>query len=702
MEIARLVGATRKRTGYMEGGGYLVTWALGHLVQLALPSFYGHTKGTADNLPFMPDPFCLVIRQRKGEKGTATDSAAARQLKAIGDVLSHATSVVAATDAGREGELIFRNIYAHLGCTLPVRRLWISSLTPQAIRAGLDSMREGRHYDNLYRAADCRAKADWLVGINASQALAAASGLSNNSLGRVQTPTLALICARYRDNRGFTPSDYWELYAVLQKDDALRKFRYTGELPSKEQAEALHARIAAAGTATITRSERKPISQAPPLLYDLTALQKDCNVRFDMSPEQTLEAAQSLYEAKLITYPRTGSRHIPDDIMETVPDLIRKALAMPAFAHMKGVLKPSALFTGSVDGEKVTDHHALLTTGVKPEGISDTDMQVYTLIAARMLEAFAPACLKEALTMEAEADGEHFISRSSVITSPGWRAVQHQAEEHDDESAEGEGEAIFDEGETAEIGGCSLATKKTRPRPLYTEATLLTAMEKAGKEVGDDDARAAMRDCGLGTPATRAAIIATLFRREYISRIGKSLVPTEKGLFVYESVKDMRIADAQLTGEWEHALACIEAGEMEPVTFLDAIRVYTKQVTAEILSLDFLGSTEGSILCPKCGKSYVTIRQKVAKCGDPACGLVVFRHFLNKDLTEQHLQQLFSSGATKLIKGLKGKSGKAFDARLAFDKDFSLTFAPDEKKPGKGAKSGMPPRSAKTTANPGK
>lgn len=676
MEIARVVGATRKRPGFMEGGGYLVTWAFGHLLQFAMPFTYGQAKPAADNLPFMPDPFRLVVRESKGQKGMVADAAAVRQLKVIEGVLSRASSVIAATDAGREGELIFRHIYAHTRCALPVRRLWISSLTTQAIRTGLNTMLDGSLYDNLYFAADCRAKADWLVGINASQALAVVSGLRNNSLGRVQTPTLALICARYKENRNFMPVDFWELYVILKKGDALRRFRYTGELPSKEHAERLYTRIAACSEAAVTRSERKSVSQAPPLLYDLTTLQKDCNVRFGMSPEQTLEAAQTLYERKLITYPRTGSRHIPADVMKTVPALIGRALAIPAFAHMKESIDLSALSTGSVDGGKVTDHHALLTTGIDAGELSETEERVYILIVGRMLEAFAPECRKETLTMEIMVDGERFESRSSAVVSPGWRDVMHSEEETEDRDIEDEGTAVFGEGETAVIGGCGLAGKKTRPRPLYSEATLLTAMEQAGKEVVDDAAREALRDCGLGTPATRAAIIATLFRREYIVRKGKSLVPTEKGMFIYEATKNMRIADARLTGEWEHALSCIEAGEMSMETFLEAIRGYTKEVTAEILSLDFPGSQGGSVPCPKCGKRYVAIMNKVAKCNDPACGLVVFRRFLNRELSDHNLQQLLTSGTTSPIKGFKGKDGKIFDAKLTFDDSFRLTFVP--------------------------
>lgn len=330
-EIARIAGATEAKDGYMEGNGYSVTWALGHLVQLALPGTYGYTRTSGDNLPLLPDPFQLVIRQRKTDRGMATDPVAAKQLRTIDSVFSRCSAIIVATDAGREGELIFRYIYSYLGYTKPFRRLWISSLTDEAIRKGLSELKEGTEYDSLYHAADCRAKADWLVGINASQALAIASGTFNQSLGRVQTPTLAMICARFKENREFVPTDYWQLSVTLKKGDDFRQFRHVENIPEKTEADRLYDRITTDSMAAITKTERKRGFQAPPLLYDLTALQKDCNVHLDLSAEKTLAVAQSLYEKKLISYPRTGSRYIPDDVMRQVPDLLRGVIGMKEF-----------------------------------------------------------------------------------------------------------------------------------------------------------------------------------------------------------------------------------------------------------------------------------------------------------------------------------------------------------------------------------
>lgn len=624
-EIARIAGATEAKDGYMEGNGYSVTWALGHLVQLALPGTYGYTRTSGDNLPLLPDPFQLVIRQRKTDRGMATDPVAAKQLRTIDSVFSRCSAIIVATDAGREGELIFRYIYSYLGYTKPFRRLWISSLTDEAIRKGLSELKEGTEYDSLYHAADCRAKADWLVGINASQALAIASGTFNQSLGRVQTPTLAMICARFKENREFVPTDYWQLSVTLKKGDDFRQFRHVENILEKTEADRLYDRITTDSMATITKTERKRGFQAPPLLYDLTALQKDCNVHLDLSAEKTLAVAQSLYEKKLISYPRTGSRYIPDDVMRQVPDLLRGVIGMKEFREYGGTLDWDNLSTRSVNAGKVTDHHALIVTGVQPvmETLNEQELAVYRMIAGRMLEAFSPKCEKETLVIETTVDGLTFRSHSVSVVKPGWRAVFNRSEDK----------------------------------------------EK------DEEAREAMKELGIGTPATRAAVIATLFKREYVERSGKALVPTDKGMAVYEAVKKMRVADVELTGSWEKTLIQIERHKLAPETFMRSISVYARQVTEEVLSIRFPETASGGIVCPKCGKGKIILRQKLAKCNNDGCGLLVFRRFLNKGLTDQHLAQLFSSGTTKLIKGFKGKKGTAFDAALAFDKEYNVTLS---------------------------
>jgi DNA topoisomerase-3 len=676
MDIARIAGATEKHDGYMSGNGYMVTWALGHLVSLALPGHYGHSRPSAANLPILPDPFQLVIRRKRTAKGMVTDKAAAKQLSVIGKVFNRCDSIIAATDAGREGCLIFRYIYRYLECTKPFKRLWISSLTDEAITRGMANLKEGSGYDALYMAADCRAKADWLIGLNASMALAVSSGMGNNSLGRVQTPVLAMVCARYRENRSFISSDYWQLHITLEKGGARRRCRYTEDFKEKEDAEKLFTRLKACPSARITKAERRITHQAQPLLYDLTALQKDCNIHLDLPAEKTLEIAQSLYEKKLISYPSTSSRYIPEDVFREIPSLLRMVLRMDRFKHFAGETDTLRLETRTVNDKKITNHHALIITGDYPQELSAAEKNVYHMIAGRMLEAFAPECKKESLLTEASFDGLLFRSRSQKMLSPGWRNVFNYPEDkEEDEEYPDENPAEFEEGENAKAGGYSLARKRTAPKPLYTEAALLAAMETAGKNISGEALREAIREQGLGTPATRAAIIETLFKREYLERSGKSLVPTGKGLYIYDAVKDMRVADAEMTGQWEKALADIETKDGSPGTFMKAIEVYTRRITGEVLSLKFPEQADNATLCPKCGTGKVTIYAKQAKCGNEKCGLLMYRKCLNKELSDSHIRELLSTGSTRLIKGFEGKKGNTFDARLVFDQKHNVTFS---------------------------
>ncbi len=685
MDIARVVGATEKKDGYCIGNGYMVTWALGHLVSLALPGTYGYTKTAADDLPMIPEPFRLVARQIKTAKGMVTDITANKQLKTIDEVFSKCDSIIVATDAGREGELIFRWIYDYLGYTKPFQRLWISSLTDEAIREGMENLRDGSDYDSLYAAADSRAKADWLVGMNASRALAIASGSANNSIGRVQTPTLAMICARFKENRNFVSTPYWQLHITLKQGEAHRQFVHPEEFKDKETAGTAYRKITSGSVATVTKVERKRTFQQAPLLYDLTTLQKDCNIHYDLTSDKTLSIAQALYEKKLISYPRTGSRYIPEDVMAHIPSLLEKVVAMPDFKEYGDTLDFSGLNTRSVDNAKVTDHHALIITGIAPQELSEAESAVYTLIAGRMLESFSPPCEKESLVMECTCEGMDFRSRSSVIISPGWRSVFRRKEDRDKDEPEGnEGTAEFDENDAVPVTGHGLAQKKTMPKPLYTEATLLAAMETCGKHITDEQAKEAIGESGIGTPATSAAIITTLVGRDYIARSGKSVVPTEKGMLIYEAVKDMRVADVELTGSWEKALLQIEGHTLDTETFMRSIRDYTGKATDEILRLSLQAMPGKVFTCPKCKTGKIILHSKVAKCDHDGCGLLVFRKFLNKELTDQHLEQLLSSGSTKLIKGFKGKKGVPFDAAVAFDEGFNLKLSFPKPKSGKG------------------
>ena len=674
-EIARIVGATKREEGYFEGGGYAVTWAFGHLVQLAMPDGYGVRGFVRDNLPVIPETFMLIPRQTKAEKGYKPDSGVTAQIKVIARLFNGSEQIVVATDAGREGELIFRYLYHYIGCSTPFVRLWISSLTDKAIREGLRNLENGSKYDNLFLAAKARSESDWLVGINGTQALTIAAGHGTYSVGRVQTPTLGMVCERYWENRRFTPEAFWQLHIAVNgnDNDGTVKLSSSGKWKEKEPATALYNKVKEAGTATVTKVERKEKTEETPLLFDLTTLQKEANAKHGFTAEQTLGIAQKLYEKKLITYPRTGSRYIPEDVFSEIPKLLAFIGAMPEW---KGKVQAKAQpARRSVDGSKVTDHHALLVTGEKPLFLSKEDNTVYQMIAGRMIEAFSEKCVKDTTTVTAECAGAEFMVKGSIIRQAGWRAV------HGEEDKEEISIPDWQEGDTLTLKGCSITEGKTKPKPLHTEATLLSAMETAGKEVEDDALRQALKDCGIGTPATRAAIIETLFKRGYMERCKKSLVPTEKGLALYSIVKTMRIADVALTGEWEKELARIERGELPADTFRKEIEAYTREITSELLSCDKLFARKDSgCKCPKCGTGTMQFYGKVVRCDNAECGLPVFRQKANRTLSDDEIKDLLTEGHTKLLKGFKSKHGKSFDATIAFDGEFNTTFVFPEKK----------------------
>ena len=667
-EIARIVGATKREEGYFEGGGYAVTWAFGHLVQLAMPDGYGIRGFVRDNLPVIPDTFTLVPRQVKTEKGYKPDSGVVAQIKTVARLFKESEQIIVATDAGREGELIFRYLYHYTGCTTPFVRLWISSLTDKAIREGLRNLEAGGKYDNLYLAAKARSESDWLVGINGTQALSIAAGHGTYSVGRVQTPTLAMVCARYWENRRFTPEAFWQLHIATDGcDEGTVKFSSSEKWKEKESATELYNKVKSAGTATVTKAERKEKTEETPLLYDLTTLQKEANAKHGFTAEQTLEIAQKLYEKKLITYPRTGSRYIPEDVFAEIPKLLAFIGALPEW---KGKVQPKCVPTRrSVDGGKVTDHHALLVTGEKPLFLSKEDSTVYQMVAGRMIEAFSEKCVKDTATVTAECAGVEFTVKGSVIRQAGWRAVYGEEDKEEISIPD------WQEGNMLALKGCSITEGKTKPKPLHTEATLLSAMETAGKDIEDEAMRQAMKDCGIGTPATRAAIIETLFKRGYMERCKKSLVPTEKGLALYSVVKTMRIADVTMTGEWEKNLARIERGEMPAETFRREIEAYTREITSELLSCDKLFARRDSgCKCPKCGTGSMQFYGKVVRCDNAECGLPVFRLKANRTLSDDEIKDLLTDGHTKLLKGFKSKQGKSFDAIVAFDGDYNTTF----------------------------
>jgi DNA topoisomerase-3 len=578
-EIAKVFGATSKKDGYIEGKGYTFTWAFGHLLQLAAPQEYGYYGWNVQNLPMLPSKFKLSIRKVKIKDGLVDDPGVKKQLDIIKALFDEATEIIVATDAGREGELIFRYIYYYLKCKKPFKRLWISSQTDAAIKEGFRNLKPGTDYDTLFNSAHCRSQSDWLVGMNATQALSLSSGTrSVLSLGRVQTPTLAMICARYLENKNFVPQTYYQVSIQPDKDGQVFKAISEKNFKTREEAQAVLDLVEPTGT--ITSVEAKPRREPPPLLHDLSSLQQEANKRKGFTADQTLSLLQTLYEGKLVTYPRTGSRYIGDDVFAGVPALIAKLTGHNDFGKQAALLANTKLNKRSVNAKKVTDHHAILPTGESPNHLTGDLQAVYDMVAGRMLEAFHHDCIKE-ITKIVIQSGSKFIASGTVIQTPGWRAVFN---DKDEEKKDEENASLpkVKQDEVLPITGKALLEKQTKPKPLYNEATLLKALETAGKEIDDEELRQAMKDSGLGTPATRAAMIETLLKRNYIAREKKNLVPTTNGLAVYEVVKNQQIAQAELTGTWEKRLEEIRSGASVSA-FQDEIKTYTRAITQELL-----------------------------------------------------------------------------------------------------------------------
>ena len=673
-DIARIVGANGKQDGYLEGNGYLVTWAMGHLITLAMPEAYGYVAYKAEDLPIRPNPFQLIVRQVRRDKEFVSDPSALKQLKVIRSCFDKADRIIVATDAGREGELIFRYIYQYLDCKKPFERLWISSLTDKAIREGLSNLKPGSHYDNLYHSAKARSEADWLVGINASRALSIARR-GGYSLGRVQTPILAMVCRRYIENRDFSSVPYWKLSVLTEKEGLSIKAVSCKDYENEALAQTALAALRSQSQLTVETVTRKVTHTAPPLLYDLTALQKDANRRHGFSADKTLSIAQSLYEKKITTYPRTGSRYISEDVFEDVPTLLRKireTLLTPLNRH-------------SVDNTKVTDHHAIIPTGETPSGLSADETTIYQMVVNRFIEAFSPNSEEERMQVRFTDGTNTFTWKACRQISLGWKAVQ-KGKEVEAEKKEDSDEQILSslptltEGEILPLVDAEITEHKTKSKPLYTEATLLSAMENAGKEVEDAESKKAMAACGIGTPATRANIIETLILRDYIHREKKAIIPTEKGLAVYEIVKDKKIANAEMTGSWELALAAIEAGKMPSDKFAQGINSYVGTICEELLSLSSEQKSYPVYRCPKCGQQSVGIYAKVAKCRHKDCDFHIFREVCGTLLTENYIRDLLTTGRTPILKGLTSKAGKKFNARLVLNEDYTTSFEFESRK----------------------
>lgn len=672
-EIAAILGATEKHDGYLKGNGYYVTWAIGHLISLAMPIDYGIIGFKKDNLPILPNPFLLTVRKVKKDKRDLDDPGACKQLKIIEDIFNKSESIIVATDAGREGELIFRYIYNYLKCNKPFQRLWISSLTEKAIQQGFSSLKPGNDFDGLYFAAEARSRADWLVGINSTQALSLKAGNGIYSLGRVQTPTLSLICKRYNDHKNFKVETYWQIELKYIKDGisfhALSKEKWQ----TKEKSTEVLKSIERQGTSRVASVTSRNSNEQPPLLFDLTSLQKEANKKLDLTAEETLSIAQGLYEKKFITYPRTGSKYISNDMWPEIPNLVRALEKKEGFKEKIKNVKWGRFNKRIVNDLKVTDHHALLITDKIPSALSTKENSIYDMIAVRLLEAISYQCTKEITDIKLEALHYEFNLKGSRLIEPGWRIIQNHFYDDDSEEDFSTEVPILREGDLLNIKETSILEKKTRPPSLYTEAGLLSAMENAGKQIDDDEARKSLNKIGIGTPATRAAIIELLFDRNYIVRDKKNLVPTQKGIQVYELIKEKKIADVSMTADWELALQKIENNELDPQLFQKDMEDYAKMITSELLSTNIVSSTP-SLNCPKCKNHRLIFNDYVVKCPDQDCGWVQFKTVCEILLSDKEIENLITRKKTSLIKGMKSRSGSKFNAFILMDENGKTSF----------------------------
>lgn len=616
-DIARVLGVQRKHNGFLEGSGWLITWCIGHLVELMEPHEYfpEWKRWSLQSLPMLPDRFKLrPVKQTEDQFRTV------ERLLMRADV----DTVVNACDAGREGELIFRYVYTLAGCRKPIQRLWISSMTDQAIEEGIRQLRDAREYDRLFAAARCRSEADWLVGLNATRAITVRSRSSGSggrestlfSVGRVQTPTLAMLVDREKEIRNFVPKDYWQLVATFQNDKGSwtgRWFKLQKEghetitldrFDAEAEAQAVRTKVLGR-TGRITELEQKRTKEPPPLLFDLTRLQRTANKRYGFSAARTLELAQALYERhKLLTYPRTDSTHLSTDMVKGLPGVIGALKVGPylPFAEHLLALEKLPISKRFVDDKKVSDHHAIIPTPHRPrlEALLDDERKLYDLVVRRFLGIFFPDAVFDRTRVVTTVEAETFVTRGKVQVDPGWREVagfkedepkkkakQREKDDEDNPDDDDEDQGALPplkKNDPAEAQEVELLTRQTQPPPRYTEASLLAAMETAGKRIEAEELQQAMKDTGLGTPATRASIIETLLHREYIYRKGKTLIPSEKGMLLIAAIPVESLRSPQLTGEWEARMARMARGEYEQSTFMQEVVAYVREVIGRIKS----------------------------------------------------------------------------------------------------------------------
>lgn len=574
-DLARILGATRAMGGYMEGNGYCVTWTFGHLCSLKDPADYdpGWKPWALSRLPMIPAKFGIKVMDDEGIR---------RQFNVIKTLIGQCDEIINCGDAGQEGEVIQRWVMQKAGCDKPIRRLWVSSLTDEAVREGFQHLREHKELDSLYTAGICRAIGDWILGINATRLYSLKYGHDRQilSVGRVQTPTLALVVQRQRDIENFVPSDSWELKTKYR--DTL--FSATVKpFADREKGEKL-LREVSQYPLVIEGVQQKKGKEAPPRLFDLTSLQVEANKKYSMGADSTLKAIQSLYEKKLTTYPRVDTTYLTDDVYPKCAGILRTlkpyaALVSPLMG--KALKKSKKVF----DNSKVTDHHAIIPTGQSlPPDLSLDEKRIFHLVAQRFISVFYPDCTFEQTVVTAKAGTTGFKTTGKVITDPGWRAVYQKDDSGSQATADDDN--ILPEFKPGESGPHEpqLAKRTTKPPKYYTEGTLLKAMETAGSTVDDEDLREALKANGIGRPSTRAAIIETLYKRGYIRQERKSLRATQAGIDLIDIIQDELLKSAKLTGIWEGRLRAIEANNYSASEFVEQLKAMIGEITRNVMA----------------------------------------------------------------------------------------------------------------------
>lgn len=660
MSLSKVIGADQRGDGYMEGNGYLVSWCVGHLVELSQPEAYDekYAKWKYDDLPILPEHW-----QYQVSASTKKQFGILKKLMQRKDV----ESLICATDAGREGELIFRLVYHQCGCKKPVERLWISSMEDSAIREGFQKLRPGTEYDALYEAALCRERADWIVGINATRLFSCLYGQTLN-VGRVMTPTLAMVVMRDAAIRAFKPEPFYS--AELK----FRDFQAGGErMKEKAEAEKLVAECCQAGSAIITKVEQKEKSEKPPALFDLTSLQREANRQLGFTAQQTLDYTQALYEKKLVTYPRTDSRYLTDDMAPLVPELV--SVIQQSFQIQPDA--PAPVNTAQViNTKKVTDHHAIIPTktaaGYDISSLPSGEQAILTMLTVRLICAVGTPCRYAETIVEAECAGQKFRTKGKTVTDMGWRQYAGKPVEDAEKNAEAGDLPELSEGMTLELAGVDLKEGKTSPPKRFTEDLLLSAMESASSDEFPDG----VERKGIGTPATRAAIIEKLVQKGFIERRGdkktKYLCSTDKGNALVTVVPE-QIQSPSMTADWEEKLLLIEKGEYASEDFMDEI----KDVIAGLIQnyevirdSEVMMSKEANSIgkCPLCG-SAVEDKAKAFFCSNRACKFALWknnRYFasIGKSMTSATAQKLLGSGKVKLKNCKSERTGNTFDATV--------------------------------------